>query len=351
MKSPIFVSGGAGFIGSALVRRLIDESEAKVVNIDILTYAGNLRSLDSVTGSSSYSLEQVDIRDMASLRRIFARYEPQTVFHLAAESHVDRSIDGPAAFVETNVVGTYSMLEVAREYWSAAGRPDEFRFIHTSTDEVFGTLGDTGAFDETTPYAPNSPYAASKAASDHLVRAWYRTYDLPVITTNCSNNYGPYQFPEKLIPHMIISALDGDPLPVYGDGGQVRDWLHVDDHVDALLSVASKGQIGDVYTIGGRNELLNVDVVERICALLDKLRARPDGGTYRDLVVNVPDRPGHDRRYAINPSKIENELEWCPSRDFDTGLETTVTWYLEHESWWRPLREENYHGERLGLNT
>ncbi len=351
MTSPIFVSGGAGFIGSALVRKLIRESMAPVVNIDILTYAGNLRSLDAVADSPSYSLEQVDIRDMVSLRRIFAQYEPQTVFHLAAESHVDRSIDGPAAFINTNVVGTYSLLEVAREYWFSAGRPDGFRFIHTSTDEVFGTLGDTGTFDETTPYAPNSPYAASKAASDHLVRAWHRTYELPVITTNCSNNYGPFQFPEKLMPHMIISALEGDPLPVYGDGGQVRDWLHVDDHVDALLEVASRGRIGDVYAIGGRKELRNADVVELVCALLDKLRSRTDGGKYSDLVVNVPDRPGHDRRYAIDPSKIENELGWLPSRDFDSGLEATVVWYLENESWWRPLREEKYQGERLGLHS
>ena len=242
MNSSIFVTGGAGFIGSAMVRRLIAESEATVVNIDVLTYAGNLNSLDQVAGSSSYSFEQVDIRDMAYLRRIFAEYQPHTVFHLAAESHVDRSIDGPAAFVDTNVVGTYSLLEVAREYWYAAGRPEGFRFIHTSTDEVFGTLGDTGHFDETTPYAPNSPYAATKAAADHLVRAWHQTYGLPVITTNCSNNYGPYQFPEKLIPHIIISALEKDPLPVYGDGRQVRDWLHVDDHVDALLTVMQRGR-------------------------------------------------------------------------------------------------------------
>ncbi len=349
MTPPIFVTGGAGFIGSALVRRLIGESGATVVNIDILTYAGNLKSLDEVTGSSSYSFEQIDIRDVAALRRIFSQYQPRTVFHLAAESHVDRSIDGPAAFVETNVVGTYSLLEVAREYWYAAGRPEGFRFIHTSTDEVFGTLGDTGRFDETTQYAPNSPYAASKAAADHLVRAWHQTYDLPVITTNCSNNYGPYQFPEKLIPQMVISAVEENQLPVYGDGGQVRDWLHVDDHVDALLKVASSGRIGHVYAVGGRSELRNIEIVEKICALLDKLQPRANGRTYSNLVTNVPDRPGHDRRYAIDPSKIENELHWRPTRSFDAGLDATVRWYLENESWWRPLRDNEYHGERLGL--
>lgn len=348
MTSPIFVTGGAGFIGSALVRRLIGEG-ATVVNIDILTYAGNLKSLDEVTQSPSYSFEQIDIRDVAALRQIFSQYQPQTVFHLAAESHVDRSIDGPAAFVDTNVVGTYSLLEGAREYWYAAGRPQGFRLIHTSTDEVFGTLGATGRFDETTPYAPNSPYAASKAAADHLVRAWHQTYDLPVITTNCSNNYGPYQFPEKLIPHMIISALEENQLPVYGDGGQVRDWLHVDDHVDALLKVASRGRIGHVYAVGGRSELRNIEIVEKICALLDKLQPRSNGRPYSNLVTNVPDRPGHDRRYAIDPSKIENELSWRPAHSFDAGLDATVNWYLEHESWWRPLRNDEYRGERLGL--
>ena len=349
MTSPIIVTGGAGFIGSALVRRLIGESGGSVTNIDVLTYAGNLNSLDAITASPSYSFEQVDIRDMASLRKIFAQYEPQTVLHLAAESHVDRSIDGPAAFVDTNVVGTYSLLEVAREYWYAAGRPRGFRFIHASTDEVFGTLGDTGCFDETTPYAPNSPYAASKAAADHLVRAWYKTYELPVITTICSNNYGPYQFPEKLIPHMIITALEGDPMPVYGDGHQKRDWLHVDDHVDALLTIMQRGRIGDVYAVGGRNEWSNIAVVEAICSALDVMRPRLDGRNYGGQITHVPDRPGHDRRYAIDPSKIEQELGWRSTRSMEAGLMDTVQWYLDHESWWRPIRKEAYGGQQLGL--
>ena len=281
MTPSIIVTGGAGFIGSALVRRLVADADILVVNVDALTYAGNLASLADVSASPFYAFEQVDIRDLTSLHRLFRQYQPRGVYHLAAESHVDRSIDRPAAFVDTNVVGTYSLLEAAREYWDAMDRPDDFRFVHTSTDEVFGDLEETGFFDETTPYAPNSPYAASKAAADHLVRAWHQTYELPVITTNCSNNYGPYQFPEKFIPHMIINALEGESLPVYGDGNQVRDWLHVADHVDSLVTVMKRGHVGDVYAVGGRNERRNIEVVREICSTLDVLRPRSDGRELR----------------------------------------------------------------------
>lgn len=348
MTSWIMVTGGAGFIGSTLVRRLIDTTDFRVVNIDALTYAGNLESLTDVAASARYAFEQVDIRNPRALRRVLKQYSPRSIVHLAAESHVDRSIDGPAAFIGTNVIGTYALLEAALEFWDEAERPQEFRFIHVSTDEVFGSLGDEGHFTEGTPYAPNSPYAATKAAADHLVRSWHKTYGLPVITTNCSNNYGPRQFPEKLIPHMIITALEGGSLPVYGDGGQVRDWLHVEDHVDALLAVMDNGRVGEVYAIGARNERRNIDVVRAICEHLDVLRPRAEGGTYADLLTHVPDRPGHDRRYAIDPTKIESELGWQSARDMETGLRDTVRWYLDHESWWQRIRSGAYRGKRLG---
>lgn len=350
----ILVTGGAGFIGSALVRHLVLQAGAEVVNVDKLTYAGNLESLMSVAGNSRYAFERVDICDRAGLDRVFCQHRPQAVMHLAAESHVDRSIDGPAAFIETNIVGTYTLLEAARQYW--LGLADEqrgaFRFHHVSTDEVYGDLeGPEDLFTETTPYAPSSPYSASKAGSDHLVRAWRRTYGLPVLITNCSNNYGPYHFPEKLIPLMILNALEGKPLPVYGQGLQVRDWLYVEDHARALYTVLTDGQVGETYNIGGHNEKRNIDVVHAICELLEELApAKPaDVAHYRDLITHVQDRPGHDMRYAIDASKIQRDLGWAPQETFESGLRKTVQWYLDNQAWCRHVQDGSYQRERLGV--
>ncbi len=345
----ILVTGGAGFIGSAVVRRAVAE-EFAVVNVDKLTYAANPENVASVATHPDYAFEQADICDGAAMTRIFAEHDPDAVMHLAAESHVDRSIDGPAAFIETNVVGTYALLEAARAHWKTLSetRRDAFRFHHVSTDEVYGTLGETGRFVETTPYAPNSPYSASKAASDHLVRAWGETYGLPVVVTNCSNNYGPYHFPEKLIPVVILSALAGRPIPVYGRGENIRDWLFVEDHAVALLTVLRKGRVGETYNIGGDSEARNIDIVRTICAILDE--ARPDGAPHDHLVSFVTDRPGHDFRYAIDADKIREELGWRPSVTLEEGLRRTVTWYLENEAWWRPLLARSGVGARLGLS-
>ncbi|MAQ37575.1 dTDP-glucose 4,6-dehydratase [Thioclava sp. UBA3469] len=341
----LLVTGGAGFIGSAVVRLAVSRSY-KVVNLDALTYAAYLENVAPVADSPLYAFEQADIRDPEALAAIFARHKPDAVMHLAAESHVDRSIDGPGAFIETNVMGTYNMLQAARAYWEGEGRPESFRFHHISTDEVYGTLGATGQFTEETPYAPNSPYSASKAGSDHLVRAWHETYGLPVVLTNCSNNYGPYHFPEKLIPVVILNALAGKPLPIYGDGSNVRDWLYVEDHADALLLVLEKGALGRSYNIGGENERSNLELVQTICTILDKLR--PGDAPYADLITFVTDRPGHDARYAIDPTRIREELGWRPSVTVEEGLERTVRWYLDNEDWWRPLLERHGVGERLG---
>ena len=333
MNDPLLVTGGAGFIGSAVVRHLIEQTEATVVTVDTLTYAGHRQNLTPVMDHPRHRFAHVDITDASALHRLFQEYEPGGVLHLAAESHVDRSIDGPAAFVQTNVVGTQVLLEAARTHWEKQGRPEDFRFLHVSTDEVYGELGDTGAFTEETPYDPSSPYSASKAGADHLVRAWHRTYDLPVLITNCSNNYGPYQHPEKLIPVVILNALDAEPIPVYGDGKNVRDWLYVEDHVRALLRVLRDGRVGETYNIGGRCEHENLTVVRMICDILDE--ARPDAvdGRHRDLITFVEDRPGHDWRYAIDPGKIEGELGWTPSVDFEEGLRRTVQWYRVHRDW------------------
>jgi dTDP-glucose 4,6-dehydratase len=329
----ILVTGGAGFIGSAVIRQYIAETDAAIINVDKLTYAGNLQSLASVADSPRYCFEQVDICDAAEVARLFREHQPDAVMHLAAESHVDRSISGPAAFIETNIVGTYTLLEAAREYWNSlpADRRQAFRFHHISTDEVYGSLGETGFFTEHTAYQPNSPYSASKASSDHLVRAWHHTYGLPVVTTNCSNNYGPCQFPEKLIPLMILNACNGKPLPVYGKGDNVRDWLYVDDHARALRLVLERGRAGEVYNIGGWNEKTNLEVVHAVCAILDELR--PQGKPHVSLISYVQDRPGHDRRYAINATKIANELGWKPQETFETGLRKTVEWYLSNTAW------------------
>ncbi|OOY14763.1 dTDP-glucose 4,6-dehydratase [Thioclava sp. DLFJ4-1] len=341
----ILVTGGAGFIGSAVVRLAVSRGH-EVVNLDALTYAACLENVAPVADSPLYAFEQADIRDPEALTAIFTRHKPDAVMHLAAESHVDRSIDGPGAFIETNVMGTYNMLQAARSFWEGEGRPESFRFHHISTDEVYGTLGPTGQFTEETPYAPNSPYSASKAGSDHLVRAWHETYCLPVVLTNCSNNYGPYHFPEKLIPVVILNALAGKPLPIYGDGSNVRDWLYVEDHADALLLVLEKGASGRSYNIGGENERSNLELVQTICTILDKLR--PGDAPYADLITFVTDRPGHDARYAIDPTRIREELGWRPSVTVEEGLERTVRWYLENEDWWRPLLERHGVGERLG---
>lgn len=342
----ILVTGGAGFIGSAVLRLAVSRGH-EVVNVDALTYAACLANVAPVADSGRYAFEHVDIRDRAALDRVFAQHKPDAVMHLAAESHVDRSIDGPGAFIETNVTGTYHMLEAARAYWTAAGRPESFRFHHISTDEVFGSLGETGKFTEDTPYDPRSPYSASKAASDHLVRAWRETYGLPTVLTNCSNNYGPYHFPEKLVPVVILKAISGQPIPVYGDGGNVRDWLYVEDHADALLLVLEKGAVGRSYNIGGENEARNIDLVRTICATLDELR--PAARPYAEQIRFVTDRPGHDRRYAIDPTRIRTELGWRPSVTVEEGLRRTVRWYLENESWWRPLLERDGVGKRLGV--
>ena len=350
----ILVTGGAGFIGSAVVRHIINHTPDSVVVVDKLTYAGNLTSLAPVAHDERFAFEQVDICDRSELNRVFAQYRPDVVMHLAAESHVDRSIDGPAAFIETNIVGTYTLLEAARAYWSALeeGAKAAFRFHHISTDEVYGDLHSVDDFfTETTPYAPSSPYSASKASSDHLVRAWLRTYGLPTLITNCSNNYGPYHFPEKLIPRTILNALAGKPLPVYGNGQQIRDWLYVDDHARALYLVATQGAIGETYNIGGHNERKNLDVVETICSLLEELvPQKPQGiARYHDLITFVADRPGHDLRYAIDAAKIARELGWTPEETFESGMRKTVQWYLANESWWQQVQDGSYQGERLGL--
>ncbi len=342
----ILVTGGAGFIGSAVVRLAIARGH-QVVNLDALTYAACLDNVKSVADHPNYCFEHADIRDRAALDRIFAAHAPDAVMHLAAESHVDRSIDGPGAFIETNVVGTYTLLEAARGFWGAAGRPDGFRFHHISTDEVFGSLGATGQFTETTPYAPNSPYSASKAASDHLVRAWGETYGLPIVLTNCSNNYGPYHFPEKLIPLVILKALRGQDIPVYGAGENVRDWLYVEDHADALLLVLEKGALGRSYNIGGENEARNIDIVQMLCAILDE--TRPGGRPYADQITFVADRPGHDMRYAIDPARIVQELGWRPSVTLEQGLRRTVEWYLQNQPWWTALEARGTVGARLGI--
>ena len=349
MPLNFLVTGGAGFIGSAVVRKLIGETEHAVCVVDKLTYAGNLSSLAPVSGSNRYRFEQADIGDGARMKAIFADFQPDIVMHLAAESHVDRSIDGPAAFIETNIVGSFALLQEALRHFRALPeeRKARFRFHHISTDEVFGSLGSDGLFREDTAYQPNSPYSASKAASDHLVRAWHHTYGLPVVMTNCSNNYGPYHFPEKLIPLMIINALEGKPLPVYGNGLNVRDWLYVDDHADALLTVATTGKLGESYNIGGHNEKTNIEVVKTICTILDELRPDPKGARAR-LITYVTDRPGHDARYAIDAGKIGRELGWAPKETFETGLRRTVEWYLANPTWWGDIRSGVYRGERLG---
>ncbi|WP_278929877.1 dTDP-glucose 4,6-dehydratase [Pseudomonas qingdaonensis] len=349
----ILITGGAGFIGSALVRHLIEHTDHHVLNLDKLTYAGNLESLHSIASNTRYEFVQADIVDQATVSAVLERFRPQAIMHLAAESHVDRSIDGPAAFIQTNIVGTYSLLEATRAYWGTlpAAEREAFRFHHVSTDEVYGDLhGVDDLFTETTPYAPSSPYSASKAASDHLVRAWQRTYGLPVLLTNCSNNYGPYHFPEKLIPLVILNALAGKPLPVYGNGQQVRDWLFVEDHARALLKVVTAGEVGQTYNIGGHNEQTNLEVVHAICALLEELApAHPAGvARYADLITFVQDRPGHDLRYAIDAGKIERELGWRPEETLATGLRKTVQWYLDNLEWCRHVQDGSYQGQRLG---
>jgi len=345
----ILVTGGAGFIGSAVVRLAIAKGHS-VINVDALTYAACLENVASVADHPNYVFEQLDIRDRTALKIVFDKHARDAVMHLAAESHVDRSIDGPADFIETNVNGTFNMLEVVRSYWQSQGKLEGFRFHHISTDEVFGTLGSTGMFTENTPYDPRSPYSASKASSDHLVRAWHETYGLPVVLTNCSNNYGPYHFPEKLIPVVILNALAGKPLPIYGDGGNIRDWLYVEDHADALLLVLEKGELGRSYNIGGENERTNLELVKTLCEILDRLQPRGDG-SYADLITFVTDRPGHDARYAIDPSRIRAELGWRPSFTVEEGLEKTVQWYLQNENWWKPLLERPGVGQRLGIKS
>jgi len=362
----IIVTGGAGFIGSALIRHLIDSTEHEVLNIDKLTYAGNLTSLKTVENSPRYTFCQADICNASKMAEVVESFKPHAIMHLAAESHVDRSIDGPGAFVETNVVGTFNLLSAAQAYWEKLPEPDrqQFRFLHISTDEVYGSLGATGFFTEETSYDPRSPYSASKAASDHFVQAWWHTYGLPVLMTNCSNNYGPYHFPEKLIPLVILNALDEKPLPIYGKGDNIRDWLYVDDHAKALALVLEKGVPGQTYNVGGNNERTNLQVVEAICDVLDELVPRSpsphqprtnDQGpidlpshSYRDLITFVKDRPGHDQRYAIDASKLKNELGWQPEHTFETGIRDTVQWYLNNDWWWKPIREGKYAGERLG---
>ncbi|WP_347473692.1 dTDP-glucose 4,6-dehydratase [Acinetobacter thermotolerans] len=347
------ITGGAGFIGSAVIRHIINHTDDEVLNVDKLTYAGNLESLVEVEKNTRYSFHQIDICDEVAVAQIVKDFQPDIVMHLAAESHVDRSIDGPAEFIKTNIVGTYTLLEVLRKYWLTLGgdKKAKFRFHHISTDEVYGDLeGTTELFTETTSYAPSSPYSASKASSDHLVRAWYRTYGFPTIVTNCSNNYGPYHFPEKLIPLMILNALDGKPLPVYGNGQQIRDWLFVEDHARALYQVVCQAAVGETYNIGGHNEKQNIEVVRTICALLDELKPRDDKQSYTSLIRYVTDRPGHDVRYAIDASKIARDLNWEPLETFETGLRKTVEWYLNNLEWCRRVQDGSYQRERLGVN-
>jgi dTDP-glucose 4,6-dehydratase len=347
----IFVTGGAGFIGSAVIRHLLDDTAASVVNLDKLTYAANLDSLAGAATHPRYAFEQADICDAGLLHRLFDKYQPDAVMNLAAESHVDRSIDGPGEFIQTNVVGSFTLLQESLRYYRglAPNRRTRFRLLHVSTDEVYGSLGADGLFSETTAYAPNSPYSASKACSDHLVRAWFETYGLPTIVTNCSNNYGPYHFPEKLIPNIIIKGLSNQPLPVYGDGSNIRDWLYVEDHAKALTLVVEFGRISHTYNIGGRNERTNLQVVERVCDLLDDLSPCSTLGSRRNLISFVTDRPGHDRRYAIDASKLERELGWRAAENFDTGIEKTVRWYLEHEAWWRAIFNRGFVADRIGM--
>lgn len=347
----IIVTGGAGFIGSAVCRHLIKETDATVVNVDKLTYAGNLDSLRTISGDPRYRFSKTDICDEVAMRKLFEEVCPEAILHLAAESHVDRSITGSRNFIETNIYGTYTMLEVARHYWSSltSAEKERFRFLHVSTDEVYGSLGVDGLFSESTAYNPSSPYAASKAASDHLAIAWYRTYGLPVIVSNCSNNYGPYQFPEKLVPLMIVNAFEGKPLPVYGDGSNVRDWLYVEDHARALYLISTKGRVGETYNVGGRNECTNLEIVRAICGALDV--ANPNGAPHERLITYVKDRPGHDHRYAIDASKLEDDLGWRAKETLMSGLAKTVRWYLDNDWWWSPLRKSVYAGERIGLIT
>jgi len=350
----IVVTGGAGFIGSAVIRQYIKNTPHTIINIDALTYAGNLESLEAVEHDSRYHFEHANIGDKTAMERIFKQYQPDAVMHLAAESHVDRSIDGPAEFIQTNIVGTCTLLEVSRHYWESlsSSKKSAFRFHHVSTDEVYGDLDETGLFTEQTPYAPSSPYSASKASSDHLVRAWHRTYGFPIVITNCSNNYGGYQFPEKLIPLVTLNALEGKPLPIYGNGQQIRDWLHVDDHAEALRLVLATGENGETYNIGGHNEKTNLEVVKTICETLDELVPNHPKGIqrYEELITYVKDRPGHDLRYAIDATKIDKTLGWRPKETFETGMKKTIQWYLDHSQWCQHVQDGSYQGERLGVN-
>jgi dTDP-glucose 4,6-dehydratase len=351
MSKTLLVTGGAGFIGSALIRYVLASTQHRIVNVDKLTYAGNLESLPNTANNPRYAFEQSDICDRAALERIFQQHKPDAVLHLAAESHVDRSIDGPGAFIQTNVVGTFTLLDVARHYWKSLAENNSFRFLHVSTDEVYGSLGETGYFTEETPYDPRSPYSSSKAASDHLVKAWFHTYGLPIVVTNCSNNYGPYQFPEKLIPTVILKSLRGENIPVYGDGGAIRDWLYVDDHVRAILAALEKGQIGETYNIGTNAEKTTVQMVEAITTLLDELVPASPYKPHKSLMKFVTDRPGHDRRYAIDASKIKRDLGWSPQESFETGMRKTVQWYLDNSEWCERILSGKYQLERQGVNA